>query len=82
VLFSNPASRTRDHLTVRLSYDEGQTWPLAHLLHGGPAAYSDLCVTGEGWILCLYERGHEGPYETISLARFNLEWLSHGADQL
>jgi len=82
VLFSNPASRTRDRLTVRLSYDEGQTWPLARLLHAGPSAYSDLCVTGEGWILCLYERGREGPYETISLARFNLEWLSHGADQL
>jgi sialidase-1 len=82
VLFSNPASRTRDHLTVRLSYDEGQTWPLARVLHAGPAAYSDLCVTGEGWILCLYECGSEGPYEAISLARFNLEWLSCGADQL
>jgi sialidase-1 len=81
VLFSNPASRTRDHLTVRLSHDEGQTWPLARLLHAGPAAYSDLYVTGEGAILCLYERGREGPYEAISLARFNLEWLTRGAGQ-
>jgi sialidase-1 len=82
VLFSNPASRIRDHLTVRLSYDQGQTWPLARLLHAGPAAYSDLCVTGEGRICCLYERGREGPYEALSLARFSLEWLSYGTDQL
>ena len=79
VLFSNPASRTRDHLTVRLSVDGGQTWPLGRLLHAGPAAYSDLCVTDKGQILCLYERGHESPYEAISLARFGLEWLSDGS---
>jgi sialidase-1 len=75
VLFSNPASRTRDHMTVRLSHDGGQTWPLARLLHAGPAAYSDLCVTQQRQICCLYERGCEGPYEAISLARFSLEWL-------
>lgn len=79
VLFSNPASRTRDHMTLRLSRDGGQTWPLARLLHAGPAAYSDLCITGEGQICCLYERGQDGPYESISLARFSLEWLSAGS---
>ena len=82
VLFSNPASRTRDHLTVRLSYDECRTWPVARLLHAGPAAYSDLCVASDGSICCLYERGNEGPYETITLARFNLEWLTDGEDHL
>jgi len=79
VLFSNPASRSRDHLTVRLSCDGGRTWPHARLLHAGPAAYSDLCVTGEGQVCCLYERGRGGPYETISLARFGLEWLTAGS---
>lgn len=82
VLFSNPASRTRDHMTVRLSRDGGQTWPLARLLHAGPAAYSDLCITHEGQICCLYERGRGGPYEAISLARFSFEWLSAGSGPL
>ena len=82
ILFSNPASRTRDHLTVRLSYDECRTWPVWRLLHAGPAAYSDLCVTRDLSVCCLYERGETGPYERITLARFNLEWLSGGADRI
>lgn len=82
VLFSNPSSRTRDHLTVQLSYDECRTWPVQRLLHAGPAAYSDLCIAQDRSVCCLYERGQEGPYERITLARFNLEWLSAGADSL
>ena len=82
VLFSNPASRTRDHMTVRLSYDECRTWPVAKELHAGPAAYSDLCVAPDMNICCLYERGAGGAYETITFARFNLEWLTDGKDGL
>jgi sialidase-1 len=82
VLFSNPASRTRDHLTIRLSYDECRSWPVRRLLHAGPAAYSDLCVTREMQVCCLYERGEDGPYERITLARFDLEWLSGGRERL
>jgi sialidase-1 len=82
-LFCNPAALDgRHHLTVRLSYDECRTWPVSRVIHEGPAAYSDLCVTADGHICCFYERGREGPYETITLARFNLEWLSRGADAL
>jgi sialidase-1 len=82
ILFSNPASRTRDHLTVRLSYDECRTWPVARVLHAGPAAYSDLCVTPDMDIGCFYERGDEGPYERLTFARFNLEWLTRGQDRV
>lgn len=80
VLFANPASTTRENLTVRLSYDECRSWPLARTLHPGPAAYCDLAVVADGTILCLYERGLKRPYETLTLARFNLSWLSAGAD--
>ena len=80
VLFANPASTTRENLTVRLSYDECRSWPLARTLHPGPAAYCDLAVAADGTILCLYERGLKRPYETLTLARFNLSWLSAGAD--
>lgn len=82
VLFSNPASKKRQKMTVRISYDECQTWSTGKLLHEGPAAYSDLCILPDMTIACLYERGEEIPYEAITFARFNLEWLTDGADHL
>src|ERR1017187_4082083 len=40
ILFSNPASTKREKMSVRLSCDEGKTWPHVRTLHEGPAAYS------------------------------------------
>jgi sialidase-1 len=82
LLFSNPAKAdSRSNMTVRLSYDEAKTWPVAKTLWGGPAAYSCLAVLPDGEILCLYERGEKQAYETITLARFGLAWLTDGKDQ-
>ena len=81
ILFSNPDSKTRDHMTVRLSYDEGKSWPVSRLLHAGPAAYSGLCKLPDQTIGNLYERGSESPYERITFARFTLEWLTRGKDR-
>jgi sialidase-1 len=75
LLFANPASKKRERMTVRLSRDGGKTWPAARVLHEGPAAYSCLAVLPDGSIGCLYERGERGAYETITFARFSLEWL-------
>ena len=81
ILFSNPAATTRRRMTVRLSYDGCRSWPLARVLNEGAAAYSDLCVTGDGMVCCLYEAGAgNDPYDRLTLARFNLEWLTRGAD--
>ena len=44
LLFSNPAATERVRMTVRLSYDEGESWPGSRLLHAGPSAYSSLAV--------------------------------------
>jgi sialidase-1 len=79
LLFSNPAStQSRSRMTVRLSTDDGQSWPIAKLLHEGPAAYSCLTVLPDGSIGCLYERGNQSAYETITFARFTLDWLTGG----
>jgi sialidase-1 len=75
LLFSNPASTKREKMTVRLSTDDGKTWPHAKPLHAGPAAYSCLAVLPNGDIACLYERGTKNPYETITLARFTRGWV-------
>jgi sialidase-1 len=82
ILFSNPASTTRERMTVRISHDECKTWNTGKVLHAGPSAYSDLCITPDMTICCLYERGKENPYETITFAQFDLEWLTHGKDRL
>jgi len=80
LLFSNPAStKSRVNMTVRMSYDEGKTWPISKLLHEGPSAYSCLAVLPDGDIGCLYEGG-KTRYGEIVFARFSLEWLTDGKD--
>ncbi len=81
LLFSNPASKARNKLTVRISYDEGKTWPLGKILNAGPAAYSNLTILADHSIGNLYERGEKNAYETITFARFELEWLTDGKDE-
>jgi sialidase-1 len=78
LLFCNPAGHTRRKLTVRASFDGGLTWPLARVLHEGPAAYSCLAALPDGHLACLYEGsapGGHGAYEMIRLARFTPGWL-------
>lgn len=71
-------SRSRKNLSVKLSRDEGQSWPLNKLLEDGPSAYSDIAVTDTGTILCFYGAGTKPSFagSTLRLARFNLEWLA------
>ncbi len=77
----------RKNLTVKLSYDEGRTWAVARVLEPGTSGYSDLAVGPDGVIYCLYESGStdgKNHFNTkaLTLARFNLEWLSDGKDRL
>jgi len=67
-----PAGRgKRENLCIKLSRDDGKTWPINKVLDPGKAAYSDLAVLPDGTVLCLYERA-----DSITCARFNLDWLS------
>ena len=68
-------------LTVRVSYDEGRTWPIQRLLWPGPAAYCCLGVLPDGQVACLLEGGKESPYERIVLARFGRQWLTNAQDE-
>ena len=77
--------RDRKNLTVKLSYDEGKTWPVANVLDAGISGYSDLAVGPDGTIYCLYERGSTDSKDHFATrhadpAHFNLEWLSDGKD--
>jgi len=78
ILFANPAStfQNRVNMTVRASYDDGKTWPLAKTVHPGPCAYCCLVSLPDGSVGLLYENGDKHRYERISFARFDLKWLA------
>lgn len=87
LLFANPDIRgtkygavDRTKMTVRLSYDEGQTWPVAKLIHAGPSSYSSLVRLPDGDIGLVYEGGRKHRREWIRFARISLAWLSDGKD--
>ena len=80
VLFSNPShTSSRINMTVKMSYDEGDSWPVAKQIYDGSGAYSCLVVLPDWNIGCFYEKDN---YTKITLARFSLEWLTHGTDTL
>ena len=79
----------RQNVSIKLSYDEGVTWPVNKSLEPGWSSYSDLAVCRSGAALCFYERaaqngedsGHNSRKRGIlTIARFNLEWLTDGRD--
>jgi sialidase-1 len=95
ILFSNPdnlsradgkeepgKNRDRKNVTVKLSYDEGQTWAVSKPIEPGPSMYSDIAVTKSGTILCFHGTGSKPGFagDALTLSRFNLEWLTDGKD--
>ncbi len=77
LLFSNPAStKGRVQMTVRLSRDDGKTWPVSKELYAGPSAYSCLAVLGDGQVGCLFECGAKSAYERITFHRLPLASLT------
>lgn len=60
--FANEAAMSRrDSLTLRISFDEGLTWPQVHLIDADPAkkmntAYSDIVLLKKKAIGILYEK--------------------------
>ena len=88
ILFLNPAVhrkggfqiRSRRNLTLRLSRDEGRTWPFARVLNENLAGYSDMAVTKEGKILCIFENGTKDYCERISIVQVDRAWLAAGKD--
>jgi autotransporter-associated beta strand protein len=60
LVFSNPSSTTRDHMTIKCSLDDGITWPFSQLVYAGSSAYSCLTRIGTNSVGLLYERDSYG----------------------
>lgn len=73
LLFTNTRHESsRENLSVRMSCDDGGTWPIARAIERGPAAYSTIVPLGNDEFGVLYERGD---VEHITFLRFNIAWL-------
>jgi sialidase-1 len=59
-LFCNPPGDTRRNLTLRISRDEGQSWPVQRLIDAGPTEYSCLTLLPGGDVGLLYELSRPG----------------------
>ena len=83
LLFSNPDTpRGRKNVTLRMSRDEGKSWPIARSIEPGYSAYSDLAVTADGTILCFYGRSKDVHFagDRLTLARIPWTWIA-GAEE-
>ncbi len=72
LLFANPAGGKRANLTVRMSLDEGRTWPVGKLLVPGAAAYSCMARLPDGRVGIIVETSN---YGKLSFMAFDLGWL-------
>jgi sialidase-1 len=79
ILYSKPATPNRHVGTVRLSYDEAKTWPVAKVVCKDYFGYSCLTVMPDGMIGCLFETAG---CSKIAFTEFSLEWLTDGKDSL
>lgn len=70
-------SRDRRNLSIHVSADEGETWPVRKSIEPEWSAYSDVTVTPSGTILCFYGRGPKASFagDRLTVARFNLLWV-------
>ena len=77
LLFSAPddPGGTRVRMTVWASFDRGETWPVKRLVYEGLSAYSSLAAGPDGTVYLLFERGKRKLYESVAVARFNLDWV-------
>lgn len=79
ILFSNAKmEKGRMNLTIRVSYDEGQTWTEGKTIYGGGTAYSSLTILKNGDIGVFFEKDD---YKENTFVSFSLKWLTDGKDK-
>lgn len=71
-LFLNPAVPTgRDHLTIKVSFDDCKSWSNSKLVYEGPAAYSCMTKLPDGRVGLFIEIGDKSPYDRMVFVSFD-----------
>jgi sialidase-1 len=79
LLFSNAKSENgRVNMTVRISYDEGETWSEGKTIYKGESAYSSMTIMDNGDIGLFFE---QDDYQKNPFVSFSLKWLTDGKDK-
>ena len=79
LIFSNAeSSKGRKNLSVRISYDDGETWSDGKIIYKGVSAYSSLTVLKNGDIAVFFEKDNHVANDVVV---FSLEWLTDGKDK-
>lgn len=73
-LFCHPAGPGRRNLTIRVSEDEGKTWPHARKIRSGDGQYSCMARLADGRIGVLHESWVDGNYQ-IYFVIVDMGWL-------
>ncbi|WP_051840353.1 sialidase family protein [Streptomyces sp. NRRL F-5126] len=69
LLFANAADQSaRQNMTIRLSCDNGKTWPVRKLLHAGPSGYAAMAMLPDGRVGVFYEGGASSYTEKMVFA--------------
>lgn len=76
ILFSGPRPGRKDGF-IKMSYDDGKTWPVGKDVGPGGFAYSVLCPVKPGVMGLLYENKCS---KEIAFVTFSLRWLTDGED--
>lgn len=78
IIFTAPRAGRKDGF-IKMSYDDGKSWPVQKDFGNGPFAYSAICPLEPGFFGVLYEvNGH--PLREIRFARISMDWLTDGND--
>lgn len=75
MIWTGPKGPDRQNLVLRISYDEGLTFPVERSISAGPAAYSDLTILKDRSVGLLWERGVTHGYQYITFTRLTREFL-------
>ncbi len=76
IIFTSPVGGRKDAI-IKMSYDNGKTWPVAKEFGTGPYAYSAVCPLEPGYFGVIFEL-NDG--KTISFVRIPIAWLTDGDD--
>lgn len=76
---NSASSSSRVNMTLRISYDEGATWPASNQVYAAGSAYSSVTKLATGDIGLLFEKD---PYGNLAYTWRSVSQMSAGADSL
>lgn len=73
----------RQNVSILISYDEGDTWPVKKPIYSHLGSYSSIAIGHDGLIHVYYEKGDDDKDPDVfnmTVVTFNLEWITDGQD--